>query len=1288
MLKKLLFFLSFILAGVLLLSGFTYVYIKNNDVSKQLKTFVLNQINKQLEGELELDDFAIDFLDGKVIIEAEDLKLKDKDKKLVCELDQFISKFNPVNLLKLKLHLDSLEATALELDLIRDLSGEWNINKILKQKEKKTNLLSLDYLNIDQINISIEDQIQENKIKYQDLQFKLQKEKKKDRFMVNLCPIDSIDKSLEGIDKNNQESQIILNGLINFKNNFYKDEDFYLNTEFNKLAMANIEFLLAAFLSQEDCNLITEKIKELDAENTLFNGEIKINREEEHLRIHLNQVLEGFANANETKINSNLTLAEDIKLNNLNLSFDNEQVSLSGDIKEWQNKHRVIDLSLIFENTNLDRLINKKLLFLKNKIARSFLQKISVLSNNKLISGKINFKINDEETDIEAKVPLSQYSKLSGKSEEKVLSAHLSINKKLIKLINLNIPYKHTEMNIEGDYNKESENYNFKIFTKDFPIGKMKVLLSDLENDPRYSTYLKDTLIKGYTSLDLHISNNELKGTCKIANGNYKGLNFPISIDKLNADLVINNRNYQIKKLNGFIDKKYFSGEGEITLVKKNEKPLINALILANELNLKNIYESGLLESFQFKNILPEELSGTISDLQVSISNKINKDQYQIEGNFHIDDMDLLLEKDLPRVTDLNGDINLSQDLITADSLKAKVNDAELESAFTLNRSSKLEKFSLKALNAKTQDALNFLFLKFPNLKGKIISGKGFADLDLNYEPGNFSITTNFINSGASFDVPKFHQYVQNLNGEVSYANKTIDFKDLKIKIADSETKVNGSLENTIENGFDPLINLDLDGYLNSKFLKSYIPESILVFFKFDGALKSKVNITGNKSKQIIDVKAFFNELDSLKLSTWLDIDKSTISRGRTKIIATPDLIVSDDTKVVFQTSKENKVKLRGRYQVKDWRDKDKITYEIFVKTEDETPERKNKLQLLYPHLSVLHPFNLAMSGGTFLCDTYGSYINRLSLCKFDFEPATSQKFGIGDLYSDKTKIDMVSLNGKPLEMQFSMDSGNWNKLPYKNVSFDLAVDETYSHVKNLKTEIMQGKGEADIKFNYRNFESEFNVEGFDLPAHEIAESVWALGNEIPEGLLNINFKGKTKGIMPDEIFFNLEGVAHASLENGKLSQLKSMQKILTAINTFKSFDVNNVIQTLITLEGGKFNHLFSSLIYDHGKVSTDKALLKASNIELIGNGYIDYAKDYQDINGKGMIPKYSESVLTKLGVGGANLGNLASLVNLNVGKKKKEKRFFKFKAAAKASDPDAVAKSIRDNFMWLEDKK
>ena len=191
MLKKLLIFSTFILASILLLTGFGYVYIKNNDVSQELKSFILNQINQRLDGKLELDDFAIDFLDGKVILEAEDLKLKDKNEKLVCELDQIISRFSPSTLLNLKLNFDSLEASSLDFNLERDLNGEWNINKILKKRKAKKKLISVNYLNIDQININIKDQIQNNQINYKDLQFNLKKEKEK-KIFINLSPIEAV----------------------------------------------------------------------------------------------------------------------------------------------------------------------------------------------------------------------------------------------------------------------------------------------------------------------------------------------------------------------------------------------------------------------------------------------------------------------------------------------------------------------------------------------------------------------------------------------------------------------------------------------------------------------------------------------------------------------------------------------------------------------------------------------------------------------------------------------------------------------------------------------------------------------------------------------------------------------------------------------------------------------------------------------------------------------------------------------------------------------------------------
>ena len=157
--------------------------------------------------------------------------------------------------------------------------------------------------------------------------------------------------------------------------------------------MTNIEFLLASFLNQKDFNLISSQIKNINAENTLFNGEIKVNREEEHLRVHINQNLENFANTEITKLNSNLTLAKDINLNNLNLSFDEEQLNLSGEIKDWQNKHKLVNLKLSFEDTDLNKPINQKLLFLKSTTSDSFLRKLFVLSDKKYSQGIFNLKL-------------------------------------------------------------------------------------------------------------------------------------------------------------------------------------------------------------------------------------------------------------------------------------------------------------------------------------------------------------------------------------------------------------------------------------------------------------------------------------------------------------------------------------------------------------------------------------------------------------------------------------------------------------------------------------------------------------------------------------------------------------------------------------------------------------------------------------------------------------------------------------------------------------------------------
>ena len=1277
MLRKLLILLSIFFAGLILISTSIYLYIKNNDVSQELKVFILKQINQRLEGKLNLNDFDIDYLDGDLIFAAEDIQLTDKDNEAVCELAEVVIKFSPESLLKFKLDFDSIEANSFELFLIKGVDGKWNLSKILKTGNKKTQLPSINYLNIEKINVDVKDKIQDNHIQYNDLQIKLQREKDKKKFLINLSPQEDFNGEAE--QSQIQETQIILNGLINFNKDFYEDKDFYLNTEFLKLPLSHLEFFLSALAGQEFANKIKAKVQEFNAEETLLNGEIKVNREEDHLRLHMNQELEKFSRTNSLKIQTNLSIDENIEISNLALNIDGEEIRLDGDIEKWQNKNRKVDLNIKFEDIQLAGIVNRKLDFIKNRSLNKIINKISLINKTNLVSTSINYQSSLGENNVKILAPLYE----NGRPGNKNISAHLKFNEEEVNLLNLNIPYRSAEFNTEGKYNKKTKQYQVTLHSKDLPMELLKIFLSDYSNHPQYGKYIANTIVKGHTNLDLKVTNSSMLGTCKIANGYFSALNYPIKITKFNTDFEIKNKEYIINKLNGYLDEKYISGQGEFRL-DDPEKPYVNFMFLADEIDLKNIGDQKFLQNFQFKALVPEKVQGLLSNIQVHVSSDENRN-YMLEGNFNIDDVSLKMDESLPEIKNIHGEAILSGDLITIKQLNAKINQGEVSTKLIVNNNKEIQDIDLTATNINLDDINKFIVYRYDSFKDKLLELGGTTNAHLVYNPEQFSVDAELNSIRLRTNLNKFKQKIDSINGSIHYENKDLLLKDLNIKYLNSDFVLNGDLLNTSNEKFDPLVNLNLEGNLHSNLIKNYIPSSILNFLKFEGLVKSKISVNGNKNKQVIDSKIFLNELDYFNFGNWLLIDKSMISKIRTKIIATPNLIISDDTKVVFR-KEADKIKLRGSYQVKDWKERDKITYEIFVKSEAETAEKQNLINLVAAQISSLKPFNLNLSNRNFLCDTYGSIRKRLSLCKFDIGPAMSKGFGIGDLISDSTKIDLVSISREPLEIQFQMDSGDWNGLAYKNLNFDLAIDDKYSYIKNLKTEVMDGKGEADIKFDYHNLDSEFDITGYNLPAHEIAESVWQLGSEIPQGLLDIDFKGKTKGIMLEDIFFNLEGDAQIAIKKGKLSQLKSMQKLLTAINTVKSFDVNNVVQTLITLEGGKFDHLLASLNYDHGKVSTDKALLKASKIELIGDGYIDYAKDYQSVSGKGMIPKYSDSLLGKLGVGGANLGNLASLVNLNVGKKKKEKRFFKFKAEAVASDSDAIAQSIKENFMWLEE--
>jgi len=1273
--KKLMNFFIILAGLVVLAAAGIYIYVKNNDVSKQDKKFLIREINKKLDGRISAKDLRLELNPSYLKIDVSGLKIQDKTKSEVLRLNKLNAELSTPNLLRFKIKFNNLSTDLLELNVVKDKQGEWNIYKIFKAKEKKGKMPEIDNLKLKNINIRVIDEIQNNQILYENLTLGWVKEKKTKRYLVELSPSDK--------SKNPAGTSISVNGLLNFNKDFHKDKDFFLNTELKHLPISHLEFFLATLLPYKDFQKISDALNKYSAAKSVLDGYIKINRVGKALKVTLKQDITNFSAFKNTKVDAEFNVNEDLKINRLDLCFDRECFNINGDLKKWQDKSREIDLKIKLNNNDLLNLIDNHFTFIDNENLKIILSKIEIINYNQLYTGTLEYLSNLKRQELKLRLNLKQRIKKTSEIVDKILSADLSFEKDLIKIINLNIPFKDATLNLSGKVNSKDKKFDIKIFTKDFGIEKFKKIFYGFKFFKEYQNYLSNSILRGDAYLDLQITDKFIKGSGKIIDGRFKKQDYPLSVNHLNADLQIDDNEVKIKQLNGFINGSFFSSNGEIEIPEAPNKPKIRLDFIAQKLDLSGILESGALDSFQFKKLLPESLYGQLENIKLKISTPSRGD-YNMQGRFDIKDINFQINEDTPIISDLNGEIILSKNLISSKNLTANINGAQIKGMGAIDISAgHLQSLDIIANKILAKDLYYLSILDAPKIKEFISEPSGNLDIVLKYNPLGLEIDSNL--NKLSFDSvnEKFSESISDMTGKLSYRNNKFNFENLNVSSGLSSGIFNGEIQNIGKDKFEPFFKLLFKGKLHSSLIRKYSPAAIKATLDYEGPVKTELSMNGSAVKQIIDVKVFLDELKYLKFGYWLDLDKKIKTKIKTRITVTPSLISSNEAKAVFQQGAD-KAKLLGRFQIKDYRNREKLNYEVFVESPLENETVKNKLNLYAAHILTIRPFNLAFNNGNFLCDTYGSYTDRLSVCKFNLGPVVAKQFGIGDLSSKSSKIEFLSIVNKPAEMQMRMSSGDWNGLPYNDLSFNLAVDEQYSRVRNLKARIKEGFVESNIDFNYLNFDSAFKITGYKLPAHEIAESVWKLGSEIPSGYLDVNFSGKTKGLLPEEIFFNLEGKADLIIKNGKLSQLSAMQRILSAVNTLKNFDMNNIIHTLITFEGGHFDHLISSLTYNRGKVSTEKFLLKAPQIEMLAKGYIDYNKDFQDIRGQGMIPKYSKSFLQKIGVGEVNLGNVASIVNLNLGLKKSEKSFFKFKAKAAASDADAIAQSIKESFAWL----
>ena len=158
--KNLLNFLL-IFAAITVVGGISvFIYAQNNDISKQAKKILIKEINKRLDGKISAKDLRLELKPSSLNIAVRGLKILDKSRTEVLSLNKLNAVLSTPNLLRFKVKFNSLSTDLLELRVIKDKKGEWNIYKIFKAKEKKGKMPEIDLLKIDNINIRVIDEIQ------------------------------------------------------------------------------------------------------------------------------------------------------------------------------------------------------------------------------------------------------------------------------------------------------------------------------------------------------------------------------------------------------------------------------------------------------------------------------------------------------------------------------------------------------------------------------------------------------------------------------------------------------------------------------------------------------------------------------------------------------------------------------------------------------------------------------------------------------------------------------------------------------------------------------------------------------------------------------------------------------------------------------------------------------------------------------------------------------------------------------------------------------------------------
>lgn len=1225
---------------------------------------LIQEIQKKLTAKIKFTNLSYRFKKFKLFLTAQEISIEQNDDKIV-ELHDFKLVYPLRNLFRSTQMINNIFASRLYIKAIKN-NDLWNLESILKPS-KRSMKFRFKALSFHETELEIfSEQFYEKELVYLDIH------KNKSTKLYDVEFYNNKDLQSSKLTDASLTNQFYISGIYDLNNakGVYKLVQ-NLNVNFHKLQPNLINLISRAFSKR--------KSRFLEFFNRYAQASTQVN-----LKLSENQTLNesyslSLAIANlkslgDININSKFLLADDINLEFLDLYVLGSHSIAKGVLKNAFKGNPVLDLNIDLQSFNLP-LFRSRIQEIQTLITDKVMKLINVIHSGNVFD--LNFKIIGDffQPEIVVDVPIKNLYTVEN-SVQKNFKLDLQLLSNEYKIKKLMVPFEYSDFILNGTVAK-SGNYELNLFAQDLPLRSLRLVAESFLETQLLEQY-KDLLFKGYLKSDLKIkktSSNSAPsfyGELVFVETSILEPNFPLLVQNINTKIVADGDSFTVLDFAGKVYENDIDFNATYNMASKDL-----------QFNLSSdLFDLTKIESFHLKKYIKglskfKTIVGNIENLQLNYKSQANS--LIASGLLNNLGFDFLYDTKTFKVSDLNSSISFVDNVLTVQDLSLIFNDnGNLSFDGTLDLANKVYDFSSKAVNFPF-DILSYFSFEQLGFKAK----EGLLDYDLSYKDKKLKA------SGLAQDISFYTQYQRlpglirlkngafsidddlRMNGAtVFYENSQLDIKEMTIQ--DFLTK-------------DRYFDFDVDSKLKYADFVNFIPETIAQLLKVEGYLPVNFQAKGNSQKFYLDINGSLDEVDSLKFAQWLEFDPTVKARAKSSFYFTPKTILSKNTKL-FLTKNDVTTELITDFEVHDWKQRDKINYSIDAYTPLDTNGNFLAVDLdpIEPHIKSIETLNLDPGTGYLQCRTDGNYDDRHTFCDIEFlDQAIAKKFAVGDLSSQKSSVNLISVKDKPVFIKVKLLKGLWNILDYKKVRFDMQVTEDFMQIDRLRAKLEDGFIRANLGLDFHSLVSKFKIKGNNISAHKAMESFFALGNEVPQGIASGQFEGQTKGLLPDEMFFNLEGEASVLLKDGKLSSLNTMQKLLSAVNTLKNFDFNNVFQTIITYKGGLFNDIVSHIIFDKGKMQTEKLILHSDQIELHLEGFVDYAADGLMIRGLGAVPERSKSILQLVGIKSFNLGNLLSIINLrNPGADDKD--YFAFMMRGPVTDIAKTSESLRRNFTWL----